>query len=88
MGHAVETFPQSYRVWICKEVSHFAGTNGMLSEVDWSVENLCSCCGCEEESTLDITQCYDPERTAIFKVSALTLTEWIEETSMDEALVW
>jgi hypothetical protein len=40
MGHVMETFPQSYRVWICNEVYHFAGMNGMLSEVDWSVENV------------------------------------------------
>lgn len=87
MGRAMARFPQGFRVWVCKEVSHFAGTNRLLSAYDKSVENKCPSCGEPNESTSHLTRCLDPGRTAMFTESVLALVYWLEDTHMDEHLI-
>jgi hypothetical protein len=87
VGRTMAGFPQGFRVWVSKEVSHFAGTNRLLSAYDSSIENKCPCCGELDESTLHITQCLDPGRTAMFTESVLSLVYWLEDTHMDERLI-
>lgn len=86
MGHAMSTFLQGYRIWICKEVSHFAGTNRLLSCYDPTVANVCPCWGEIDKSTHHITQCPDPGKMVMFTESILTLILWLEETGMDNCL--
>jgi hypothetical protein len=87
VGYAMDSFPHGYRVWMCKHVSHFAGTNRMLSGIDDMVKNVCPSCGADNETTLHITTCPDPGRTALFTESVLNLVQWLEETHMDASLV-
>ena len=64
MDKVMRGFPEPFRVWITKHVSHFNGTNRMLSwfpatETCAKVANKCPNCGCTDESTAHITRCCD-----------------------------
>jgi hypothetical protein len=87
IGRAMDSFPRGFRVWVCKEVSHFAGTNRMLSKFDDKVSNVCPNCGNADESTRHITTCPDPGRTALFEESVFALARWLEDTHMNESLI-
>lgn len=87
VGRGMAGFPQGFRVWVSKEVFHFAGKNRLLSTYDSSIENKCPCCGEPDESTLHIAQCLDPGCTVMFTESVLALVYWLEDTYMDKQLI-
>jgi hypothetical protein len=60
MERALKLFPEMFRVWVTKYVSHFQGTNQQLSCIDKSVLNVCSSCKCHDKSTSHITWCHNP----------------------------
>jgi hypothetical protein len=86
MKEVMLAFPQMFRVWICKLVSDFAGTNRMLSNWQETASNSCPCCGQENETMHHVTTCPDPGRVAMFHESVLSLVEWLSATDMDDEL--
>ena len=74
MDKVMRGFPEVFRVWITKHVSHFNGTNRMLSwfpatETRAKVKNTCPNCRCFDESTAHITQCCNEGQTMVFDES-------------------
>ena len=41
MEEAMEGFPDMFRTWVTKTVSHFCGMNRQLSKIDKTVKNIC-----------------------------------------------
>ena len=88
MSEAMSAYPQMFKVYITKHVSHFQGTNRQLSrDVTQDVDNVCPCCGCRDESTGHITRCPDEGRTTMFYESCDLLLDFLHETQMDPRLV-
>ncbi len=48
MESVLKLFPEIFRVWVTKHVSHFQGTNRQLSRIDKSVQNVCPSCKCHD----------------------------------------
>jgi hypothetical protein len=86
MKDVMMAFPQMFRVWICKLVSDFAGTNRMLSNWQDSASNTCPCCGQGNETIHHVTTCPDPGRVAMFHESVLSMVEWLSDTDMEDEL--
>lgn len=85
---AMEAYPQMFRVYITKHVSHFQGTHRQLSrDKSQDVENVCPCCGRRDESTGHITRCQDEGRTEMFHESVDLLIDFLYETEMDPRLI-
>jgi hypothetical protein len=80
---AMLSYPQMFRTWVTKQVSGFCGTNRHLAKIDTLVENVCPCCGNDDESTAHITRCPDPGRQKTFKQSVDKLLRWMKETHVD-----
>ena len=58
VGAAMASYPQMFRVFVTKHVSHSQGTNRqLLQDITQEVDNICPCCGCKDESTGHITRC-------------------------------
>ena len=92
MDNLMWGFPETFRVWITKHVSHFNGTNRMLSrfpatETRAKVVNKCPNCGCADESTAHITRFRDEGRTLIFSESITSLTQWLGDQHTDPEVV-
>ena len=92
MDKVMQGFPETFRVWITKHVSHFNGTNRMLfrfpaSETRAKVVNKCPNCGCADESTAPITRCRDEGRTLIFSKSITSLMQWLGDQQTDPEVV-
>eukprot|EP00956_Cyclotella_meneghiniana_P003396 scaffold4090_cov21-Cyclotella_meneghiniana.AAC.2 len=51
------------------------------------VENVCPCCGVQDESTGHITRCTDEGRTEMFYESVDILCDFLSETHMDGRLI-
>ncbi len=82
MEREMKAFPEMFRVWITKQVSHFNGTNRMLSRFPKTatreaVKNRCPSCGCFDESTKHITRCRHPGRSSVFAESIESLDQWM-----------
>ena len=86
MKDVMLAFPQMFRVWICKLVSDFAGTNRMLSNWQDNASNTCPCCGQDNETMHHVTTCPDPGRVAMFHESVLSMVEWLSDTDMEDEL--
>ena len=74
-------------MWVLKLVSHFSGAHRQLSQIDPTVENVCPCCGCNNESSVHITRCKNEGRTTLFLESVEILVEFLADTGMDTALI-
>jgi hypothetical protein len=87
MREVMLAFPQMLRVWVCKLVSDFAGTNRMLLHWQGDTNNRCPCCGQRNETMHHVTTCPDPGRVAMFQESVLSLIEWLNDTDMEDEMV-
>jgi hypothetical protein len=88
VGEAMSVYPQMFKIYITKHVSHFQGTNRQLSRVaPQDVDNVCPCCGRRDESTGHITRCPDEGRTKMFYESADLLIDFLHESQMDPRLI-
>jgi hypothetical protein len=83
MEHVMKLFPEIFRVWGTKHVSHFQGTNQQLSRIDKSVLNVCPSCKCHDESTSRITWCCNPGRAHTLKESVEQLIQWLYDQQTD-----
>jgi hypothetical protein len=86
MEKAVSKFPDTFKFWISKHVSHFCGTNRFLSKIDPSVKNICPNCGQPDESTSHIIRCSDPGRIASLEAAIEDLSDWMDENDTDPIL--
>jgi hypothetical protein len=75
MREVMLAFPQMFRLWVCKMVSDFAGTNRMISHWQVDATNICPCCRQRNENMHHVTTCPDPGRVAMFHESGLSLVE-------------
>ncbi len=92
MDKVMRGFPEPFRVWITKHVSHFNGTNRMLSrfpatETHAKVANKCPNCGCTDKSTAHITRCRDKGQMQSFSESTTSLMQWLGDQQMDPEVV-
>ncbi len=69
MERVMKLFPEMFRIWVTKHVSHFHGTHQQLSHIDESVLNVCPSCNCHDEPASHITWCHNPGQTHILKDS-------------------
>jgi hypothetical protein len=60
MEKVVRSFPEMFRVWVAKHVSHFQGTNWQLSWICKTIRNVCPSCGCWDAAMFHTTWCCDP----------------------------
>jgi hypothetical protein len=67
MESVLKLFPEMFRVWVTKHISHFQGTNRQLSHIDKLVLNVCPSCKCHDKSTSHITRCCDPGHARTLK---------------------
>ena len=74
----MSSYPEMFRTWVTKQVSHFCGTNRQLSRIDPEVINKCPNCGCVDESPSHITKCLDSGRTEMFAESVKELETWLQ----------
>jgi hypothetical protein len=87
VGTATNKFPMMYKVWITKQVSHFAGHRRMLDRYVEDTVNCCPSCGHEDETLEHLTKCTDDTRTEMFEQSVDELLKYCEETGMHEGLI-
>jgi hypothetical protein len=88
MQKVMQSFPEMFRVWVTKHISHFNGTNRMLSRFPGTatcpkVHNRCPNCKRFDESTSHITRCRDQGRSDIFRSSVEALREWLRDQQTD-----
>jgi hypothetical protein len=83
----LKLFPEMFRVWVTKHVSHFQGTNQQLSRIDKSVQNVCPSFKCHDESTSHITRCRNPGRECTLKDLLGQLVQWLYDQQMDSKVV-
>jgi hypothetical protein len=92
MDKVMQGFPEPFRVWITKHVSHFNGTNRMFSwfpatETRAKVANKCPNCGCTDKSTAYIIRCCKEGRTQSFSESTTALMQWLGDQQTDPEVV-
>jgi hypothetical protein len=87
MESALKLFPEMFRVWVTKHVSHFQGTDQQLSRIDKLVLNMCPSCKCHDESTSHITWCRDPGRARTLKDLVGQLVQWLYDQQTDGKVV-
>jgi hypothetical protein len=87
MERVMESFPEMFRVWVTKHVSHFQGTHRQLSRIDKLVLNACPSCKCHDKSMSPITWCRNPGRTRILKDLVEQLVQWLFDQQMDGEVV-
>ncbi len=92
MDKVMQRFPEPFRVWITKHVSHFNGANRMFSwfpatETCAKVVNKCPNCRCTDESTAHITHCRNKGRTQTFSKSTTSLMQWLGNQQTDPEVV-
>ncbi len=83
MERIMKSFPEMFRVWVTKHVSHFQGTNRQLSRIDKLVLNVCPSCKCHDESTSHITWCRNPRHARTLKDSVEQLVQWLHDEQTD-----
>jgi hypothetical protein len=79
----LKLFPEIFRVWVTKHVSHFQGTNQQLSRIDKLVLNACPSCKCHDEPTSHITWCRNPGRAHTLKDLVGQLVQWLYDQQTD-----
>ena len=84
---AMVDYPQMFRTWTTKQISGWGAVNRRLAKYDETVDNVCPCCGKEDESTTHITRCPDPGRKIAFTKSVQNLMSWMEESHADEDMI-
>jgi hypothetical protein len=84
---ALQKYPQMFRTWVTKHVSGFCGTNRRLAHWDDSVDNICACCGCQDESTAHLTRCRNKGRQLMFAESVNQLRVWMEHNDSDADII-
>jgi hypothetical protein len=87
MEHVLKSFPETFRVWVTKHVSHFQGTNRQLSRIDKPVLNASPSYKCHDESTSHTTWCHNPGRACTFKDLVGQLVQWLHDQQMDGKVV-
>jgi hypothetical protein len=87
IGRSMSMYPQMFWTWLTKHVSGFCGVNRHLSKIDSSIENVCPCCGHEDESVAHITRCPDPGRQKALNLSVDNIVAWMTETHSDQDMV-
>jgi hypothetical protein len=88
MERVMKSFPEMFRVWVTKHVSHFQGTNCQLSPISKSVKNVCPSCGCHDEATSHITRCQDPGHSQLFAKSVEQLVQWLVDQQTDREIIY
>ena len=88
MEQVMKSFPEMFRVWVTKQVSHFQGTNRQLSRIDRRILNVCPSCGCPDEATSHITRCRDSGRTRVFTESVLDLVQWMRDQQTSGEIIY
>jgi hypothetical protein len=87
MEPVLKSFPEMFRVFVTKHVSHFCGTNKQLSRIDdGTTKNVCPSCGCPDKTPSHITKCLDPGRLQMFTRSVDQLTTWLQDQNTREEL--
>jgi hypothetical protein len=76
MERVMKYFPEMFRVWVMKHVSHFQGTNHQLLRISRSVQNVCLSCGCHDEAS----------RSWVFAESAEQLVQWLVDQQTDSEI--
>jgi hypothetical protein len=87
MERVLKSFPEMFRVWVTKDVSHFQGTNQQLSRVDKLVLNVCPSCKCHDKPTSHITWCHNPGRARTLKDLVGQLVQWLYDWPTDSEVV-
>ncbi len=87
MERVLKSFPEMFRVWVIKYVSHFHGTNQQLSGIDILVLNVSLSCKCHDESTSHITWCRDPGCAHTLKDLVGQLIQWLYDQQTDGKVV-
>jgi hypothetical protein len=86
MREVMLAFPQMFRVWVCKLVSDFSGTNRMISHWQEDVNTICPCCGQRNQTMHHVTTCPDPGRVVMFQETVLSMVEWLAAMDMEHEL--
>jgi hypothetical protein len=84
MEGVTRSFPEMFRVWVTKHVSHFWETNWQLSWICKTVRNVCPSCGCSDEAMSHITWCREPGMARVLtelvdhlvQYSGLVISKW------------
>ena len=72
-------FNNSFSNFYSKHTIGCCGVRHHLHNIDNSVENVCPCCGCEDETTSHIVLCPDENRTKMYKKSVSNLISWMND---------
>jgi hypothetical protein len=88
MEQVMKSFPEMFRVWVTKHVSHFQGTNRQLSRIDRKILNVCPSCGCQDEATSHITHCRDNGRTRVFTETVQDLVQWLRDQQTSGEIIY
>ena len=77
MHAALETVPQMFQVWACKQVLGIANTNHTVSKWDKTVDPLCPSCQQVKEMTEHVILCNEASRVDIFLKTIDLLERWL-----------
>jgi hypothetical protein len=87
MEQVLELFPEMFRVWVTKHVSHFQGTNRQLLRIENLVLDACPSCKCHDKCTFHITRCRDPGRVRTLNDTVGQLVQWLYDQQTDGKVV-
>ena len=71
-------FTESFATFYSKHLIRCCGVRHHLHNIDNSVENICPCCGCEDETTAHLLLCPNKDRTTLYKKSVSKFVSWMK----------
>ena len=73
----LDSKPQMYRQWLCKQTTGFCGTQAMVCQWDKNRDEKCPDCGMKETAS-HLNLCSDPDRTQMLHQMVDKLQAWLD----------
>jgi len=87
MDGVMQAFPEMFRVFVTKQVSHFCATKTKCFPPSTEkIKNQCLNRGSPNEITTHITRCLDPGRSACFVKLVESIKDWLKTTHTGDGL--
>lgn len=83
---AMQSFPQLFQIWACKQIMSIAATNKAHSWYTEDLSPLCPSCAIEEETCAHILKCMEQGMVQVLETLIGLLDQWLQSTYTDSQL--
>lgn len=80
-------FNSSFATFYSKHLIECCGVRHHLHNIDKTVENVCPCCWCEDETTAHLLLCPDKDFTKLYEKSVSKFISWIKEANTSPLII-